>query len=159
MTERFVTHLEWSGAARAVGHDTATFSRDLELSVNGMTLPLSSAPAYRGDPSRLNPELLFVGALSACQALTYLFLAARTEIVVTGYTDDAEGVLELVDGRVRMSRVTLRPHITLAAGARESVARDLVQRAHDGCFIANSVSTKVTIEPVFAFAEQPAASA
>jgi organic hydroperoxide reductase OsmC/OhrA len=158
MAEHFTSHLHWTGAA-GDGMHHAAFSRDLELSANGMILPLSSAPAYRGDPSRLNPELLFLGALSACQALTYLFLAARKEIVVTGYTDDAEGVLELVDGRVRMSRVTLRPHITLAAGAGESAARDLVERAHDGCFIANSVSTKVTIEPVFAFVAQPASSA
>ena len=147
MSEIFVSHLEWSG------------SRNFELSLNGMTLPLSAAPGYRGDPSRLNPELLFLGALSTCQALTYLFLAARKEIVVVGYADDAEGVLELVDGRMRMSQVTLRPRITLETGAGEATARDLVQRAHDGCFIANSVTTQVTIEPVFAFVGQPAARA
>jgi organic hydroperoxide reductase OsmC/OhrA len=158
MAERFTSHLQWTGAAEDGTRRAATFSRDLELSLQGLTLPLSSAPAYRGDPSRLNPELLFVGALSACQALTYLFLAARKEIVVLGYTDDAEGMLELVDGRVRMAHVTLRPHITLAAGAAESTARDLVHRAHDGCFIANSVTTRVTIEPVFAFVEQSAST-
>ena len=102
-----------------------------------------------------NPEQLFVAALSACQALTYLFLAAKNRIPVVGYRDDAEGRLGGVDGKVRMSRVILQPRITLEAGASEMRARELVAKAHEGCFIANSVSTPVEIEPTFAFAEAP----
>ncbi|HEX6323698.1 MAG TPA: OsmC family protein [Vicinamibacterales bacterium] len=160
MSETFVSHLDWSGAAKGATHDPATFSRDLELTLGGMTLPLSSAPAYRGDASRLNPEQLLVGALSACQALTYLFLAARKQVIVVGYVDEAEGTLEMVDGRVRMSRVTLRPRITLEgvadepeAGPLVERARELVAKAHNGCFIANSVTSNVEIEPTFVFSE------
>lgn len=156
MSETFTTLLDWSGAAKGATRDAAAFSRDLELAACGRLLPLSSAPGFKGDPARLNPEVLFVGALSACQALTYLFLAARKEVVVTAYVDNAEGVLEMVDGRMRMSRVTLRPKITLEEGSDEATARALVSRAHDGCFIANSVSAAVDIEPVFDWAPAPA---
>ena len=155
MAETFTTHVDWTGAAGGATRDAATFSRDLALAAAGLSLPLSSAPGYQGDPSRLNPELMFVGALSACQALTYLFLAARKQVVVTAYVDDAEGMLEMVDGRMRMSRVTLRPRITLEAGSDEGTARALVARAHDGCFIANSVSAAVDIEPVFDWVPAP----
>jgi organic hydroperoxide reductase OsmC/OhrA len=120
--------------------------------VTGVALPLSSAPAYRGDPSRTNPEELFVAALSACQALTYLFLAARNGVSVVSYADDAEGELGSVERRTRMSRVTLHPHITLEADASETRARELVAKAHESCFIANSVSTPVEIVPTFTFA-------
>lgn len=157
MTETFTTLLDWTGAAQGATRDAATFSRNLELAASGMALPLSSAPGFKGDPARLNPEVLFVGALSACQALTYLFLAARKQVVVLSYVDAADGVLEVVDGKTRMSRVTLRPRITLEAGSDEATARALVSRAHDGCFIANSVTSRVEIEPEFAFAEAAAA--
>lgn len=157
MTETFTTQLDWTGAAQGAMRDAATFSRNLELAASGMALPLSSAPGFKGDPARLNPEVLFVGALSACQALTYLFLAARKQVVVLSYVDAADGVLEVVDGKTRMSRVTLRPRITLEAGSDEATARALVSRAHDGCFIANSVTSRVAIEPEFAFAEAAAA--
>lgn len=63
-----------------------------------------------------------------------------------------------VDGRIRMSRVTLRPRITLETGADDALARDLVEKAHDGCFIANSVATPVDVEPTFTFAEAAAAT-
>jgi organic hydroperoxide reductase OsmC/OhrA len=155
MADVFISHLEWTGASKGPTRDPATFSRDLNLSVDAITLPMSSAPSYRGDPSRANPEQLFVVSLSACQALTYLFLAAKSGVAVVGYTDDAEGRLGLVDGKIRMSRVTLRPQITLETGANETRARELVVKAHEGCFVANSVSTAVEIAPTFAFADTP----
>jgi organic hydroperoxide reductase OsmC/OhrA len=101
---------------------------------------------------------LFVASLSACQALTYLFLAARGGVAVVGYADDAEGVLGVVEGKLRMSRVTLRPRITLAASADETRARDLIAKAHAGCFIANSVVTTVEIAPAFDSVESAVAA-
>ena len=158
MADVFISHLEWTGAAKGPTRDPATFSRDLHVSVDAITLPMSSAPSYRGDPSRANPEQLFVASISACQALTYLFLAAKNGVAVISYTDDAEGRLGIVDGKIRMSRVTLRPRITLEAGADETRARELAAKAHDGCFVANSVSTPVDLEPTFALTDAPAAA-
>ena len=158
MADVFIAHLEWTGAAKGPTRDPATFSRDLNVSVDAMTLPMSSAPSYRGDPSRANPEQLFVASLSSCQALTYLFLAAKNGVAVVGYTDDAEGRLGVVDGRIRMSRVMLRPRITLEAGANETRARELVAKAHEGCFVANSVSAPVEVAPTFVFADTPVAA-
>jgi organic hydroperoxide reductase OsmC/OhrA len=158
MGDTFSSHLEWSGAAQGPTRDPSTFSRDLHLSVAGMALSMSSAPGYRGDPLRANPEQLFVASLSACHALTYLFLAAKNGVSVVGYADDAEGHLGIVAGKVRMSRVTLRPRITLEAGADETRARDLVAKAHDSCFIGNSVSTHVEIAPTFASGDVTAAA-
>lgn len=152
MADVFVTHLDWTGALRGPARDPATFSRDLALSVAGLDIPMSSAPGYRGDPARVNPEQLFVASLSACQALTYLFMAAKHGVAVAGYSDEAEGRLGIVEGRIRMARVTLHPRIILDAGADEARARELVDRAHDGCFVANSIATPVEIEPTIVFA-------
>ena len=156
MGDLFTSHLEWTGAANGPTRDPVTFSRDLTVSMDHTTLPMSSAPGYRGNPSRANPEQLFVASLSACQALTYLFLAAKNKIPVIGYRDDAEGHLALVDGKTRMAGATLRPLITLEAGASEARARELVAKAHASCFIANSVATPVDVVPAFAFAEAAA---
>jgi organic hydroperoxide reductase OsmC/OhrA len=160
MTDVFTSHLDWIGSANGPTLDPLTFSRDLSVRVgDDIVLPMSSAPGYRGDPSRINPEQLFVAAISACQALTFLFLAARSGIAVVKYRDAAEGRLSVVDGKLRMSHVTLRPSITLESGADEAKARALVDKAHGGCFIGNSVVTTVTIEPSVQFVEAPAAVA
>ena len=149
MADIFQSHLEWSGAARGATRDPATYSRDLAVTLGPIELPMSAAPGFRGDPARANPEQLFVASLSACQALTYLFLAAKHGVTVTAYTDEAEGRLGLADGRMRVSRVVLRPRITLADPASEPKARELVEQAHHDCFIANSTTTPVLLEPAF----------
>ncbi|MDE3155128.1 MAG: OsmC family protein [Acidobacteriota bacterium] len=150
MADIFRCRLNWSGAAGGPAVEATTFSRDLNVAFEGgPALAMSAAPGYRGDPSRANPEQLLVASLSACQALTYLYLAARAGVGIAGYTDEAEGRLGLVEGRLRLSRVTLRPTIVLVPGADEARARALVEQAHGDCFIANSVLTAVVIEPTF----------
>ena len=153
MADVFISHLEWTGAATGPTRDPATFSRDLDVTMDSISLPMSSAPGYRGDPSRANPEQLFVAALSACHALTYLFLAAKNQIPVNAHKEDAESHLGPEDGRIGMARVTMRPLITHEPRADEARARALVAKAHDSCFIANSVATPVDVVPAFAFAE------
>jgi len=152
ITDLFTSHLEWTGAATGPTRDPATFSRDLVVSVDAMSLPMSSAPRFHGDPSKANPEQLFVASLSACQALSYLFLAAKYGVTVVSYSDDAAGRLSVVDGKLRMSHVTLRPRVGLEPGADESRARDLVLVAHEACFIASSVSAAIELLPTVEFA-------
>jgi organic hydroperoxide reductase OsmC/OhrA len=107
---------------------------------------VSAAPQYRGDPTRLNPEELFVAALASCQLLTYLALARGAGVSVRSYEDRAVGTLAIADRKMRMTEVLLRPRITVAAGSDEETARGLVDKAHAGCFIANSVACAVRIE-------------
>lgn len=149
MAHTFESHLEWSGSAAGPTRDAATFSRNLDVMIDGITLPMSSAPAFRGDPSRANPEQLYVAALSACHALTFLFLAARGGVAVTDYVDDAIGELAMENGKMQMTTVTLRPVITLDAHTDVARARGLLERAHRDCFIGNSVTARVEVEPRF----------
>jgi len=79
-------------------------------------------------------------------------LAARSGSAVVDYVDEAESWLERADRGMRMTRVRLRPHIVLENGADPAKARQLVDKAHDQCFIGNSVLTSVTIEPRIEFA-------
>ena len=108
---------------------------------------LSAAPQYKGDPTRTNPEELFVAALESCQMLSYLALAGRAGITVVAYEDDAVGTLAMVDRKMRMASVVLRPRITVAAGSDLAKARTLVETAHENCFIASSVACPVSVEP------------
>ena len=109
-------------------------------------IPGSSDPAFRGDPARWNPEELLVASLSACHKLWYLHLCAQAGVIVTGYADAAEGVMEeSADGSGRFTRVVLRPQVTIAAGSDPGKAEALHERAHAMCFIANSVSFPVEV--------------
>ncbi|NBC31296.1 MAG: OsmC family peroxiredoxin [Alphaproteobacteria bacterium] len=116
----------------------------------GVRVPGSSAPGYGGDPALVDPEEAFVAALSSCHMLFVLALAARRGFVIESYEDDAIGVLQKgPDGKQWMTDVTLRPRIVFAEGKEPSAADmdKLHHRAHELCFIANSVKTDVAVEP------------
>jgi organic hydroperoxide reductase OsmC/OhrA len=102
-----------------------------------------------GNPAGVDPEEAFVASLSSCHMLFFIDCARRGGWVLDSYVDEAEGVMEKrEDGRIAMTRVTLRPRVTWG-GERQPDAvsiADLHHRAHDACFIANSVTTKVAIE-------------
>jgi len=126
-----------------------TYPRNHEWTFEGgVRVPASSAPAFHGDPKRVDPEAGLVAALSSCHMLTFLAIASRKRMVVDSYADEAVGWLEKnEDGKLAVTRVVLRPAVVFA-GAQPSAEAlaDLHERAHRECFIANSVRTQVEIE-------------
>jgi len=130
------------------------YSRVHTLSFDGGVTTIGSAspsvvPLPWSDPAGVDPEEMFVAALSACHMLTFLDLARRARFVITAYADAAEGVMTKNDhGAMWVSTVALRPRITYE-GAPPSEAEEtaLHEAAHHACFIANSVRTDVRVEP------------
>ncbi len=144
----------WTGNTGSGTSGYLAFERAHEIAVPGKPLLLgSSDPAFRGDPTRYNPEEMLVASLSTCHMLWYLHLCAAEGIVVVGYQDVAEGVMiETPSGGGRFSEVVLQPEVTLEPGADEARARALHEQAHTRCFIANSVNFPVRCEAVFLLA-------
>jgi organic hydroperoxide reductase OsmC/OhrA len=114
---------------------------------SGVTVEASAAPDYLGDPERVDPEQAFVAALSSCHMLTFLAIASKRGFVVDRYTDDAVGTLEKdADGKLAITRVELRPAIEFAGDAPDAATlEDMHHQAHEWCFIASSVKTRVEV--------------
>ena len=158
-THHYSVVVEWTGNTGAGTSGYRNYERRHEISAGTGKLPIpgSSDPAFRGDPARWNPEELLVASLSACHQLWYLHLCAEAGIVVFGYIDHAEGVMEeAADGSGCFKRVILRPQVTVAAGSDMAKARELHDAAHAKCFIARSVNFPVEHEPEISFASQQA---
>ncbi len=124
-----------------------TYSRDHRVAYGtGSSTALSAAPEYRGNPALPNPEELLVAALSSCHMLTFLAIAVRKGLTVTSYVDDAVGTLAKDEsGVLCVTDVALRPVVGFAAEVDGETLARLHASAHRGCFIANSVKTKVTV--------------
>ena len=143
----FSARLEWTGAAKGSTASYESYSRDHVIEVAGKAPLAGSADAvFRGDSSRHNPEDLLVMSLSACHLLTYLALAARAGVHVLAYTDAADGTMQVKDGKMRFTDVSLRPQVTIAADSDPAKAEQLHHLAHEQCFVANSVNFPVTCD-------------
>jgi organic hydroperoxide reductase OsmC/OhrA len=137
----------WSGST-AAGYDAYDRTHDGATPPVEGTLALSADPAFRGDPALANPEQLVVLAASSCQLLSFLAVAARARLDVRAYHDDARGEMPEGDRPVRITRIVLRPRITLGPGSDPGRVPRLVEVAHRECFIANSLRSDVVVEPV-----------
>lgn len=121
----------------------------------GAEIPASASPSIVpvpcSDTAGIDPEEAFVASLSSCHMLWFLSIAARRGYIVETYLDEASGILEEnAEGRLAITRVTLRPNVEFV-GSRipgDDEIQAIHDEAHENCFIANSVKTDVRCEPV-----------
>lgn len=121
---------------------------------NGQIISASASPNIvptpLSDPSAIDPEEAFIAALSSCHMLWFLSIAAKAGYVVENYKDKAEGILaKNNEGKQAITEVSLFPQVTYQKGQKPTEQKDqqMHQQASTQCFIANSVETKVKVEP------------
>lgn len=146
---RYAVTSTWTGNTGSGTSGYRDYRRDVTLSVSGKHDLLASADrTFHGDAERWNPEDMLLAALSECHLLSYLHACTARGVVVTDYVDDAEGLL-ILEGRAgRFESVTLRPRVSVADPSMIPEALSAHDDAHAWCFIANSVSFPVSVEPV-----------
>ena len=122
------------------------------LDIAGSSSP-HVVPLPWSDPAALDPEEAFVSSIASCHMLWFLALAAKDGWCVENYRDNAEGEMRKnAKGKLFVSRVRLRPAVLFSGPSRPDAdaLATLHHRAHEECFIANSVLTEIVCEPVFA---------
>jgi organic hydroperoxide reductase OsmC/OhrA len=125
---------------------TVAFDHAIEVIGSAST---SVVPKPFAIDEAVDPEAMLTASLSACHMLTFLDVAARAGFEVSAYRDEAEGKLgKMASGKIGVPRVVLHPRITFV-GDKQPTPEDLARlhhQAHEGCFIANSVTTEVVVE-------------
>ncbi|GAA1606212.1 OsmC family protein [Kribbella hippodromi] len=141
-----VVDVSWSRGEHEFTYES--YDRDHEWRFDGgITVPGSANPAYRGNPGPVDPEEAFVASLSSCHMLTFLAIAARKRLVVDSYDDHAVGLMaKNAAGRLAITEVTLHPEISWGGTAPDAATIERMHHlAHQECFIANSVTTEITV--------------
>lgn len=146
--------VQWTGNRGQGTGGYRAYARDHEVTADRRpAIAGSSDRAFRGSPERWDPERLLVAALSQCHMLSYLHVCADSGVVVVEYVDHAEGTMQQTpDGGGHFTEVTLRPRVTVSDESMTSAAGDLHGRAHELCFIANSVNFPVLHQPTVTIA-------
>ncbi|MEK6802884.1 MAG: OsmC family protein [Nitrospirota bacterium] len=108
---------------------------------------VATPPEFKGHEGIWSPEDLYVAAANICLMTTFLAVAERAGLAFTSYHCEAEGRLELVEGKFQVTVITLRPQITLQSGSDAAKAKELIEKAEANCLISNSMKTRITLEP------------
>lgn len=147
----YTASVRWSRKG-GEGFANGQYSRAHEWAFDGgAVVPASASPHVVplpwSDEAGVDPEEAFIASLSSCHMLFFLDFARRGGFVADSYTDEAEGILDKrSDGHMWVSQVTLHPRVTWAGDPPDEPSlADLHHRAHEACFIANSVTTEVRV--------------
>jgi len=130
------------------------YSRRHEWRFDGGAVVTASAspdivPPPMSDAAGVDPEEALVASVASCHMLWFLSLAQQAGLTVDRYADAAEGEMGRIGpGRMAVTRIRLRPDIAFSgrAPAADELAR-LHALAHERCFIANSLTTEILVEP------------
>jgi organic hydroperoxide reductase OsmC/OhrA len=121
----------------------------------GVSVPASASPHIVPLPKsvaeNVDPEEAFVASLSSCHMLFFLSIAVKKGYIVDSYTDCAIGHMARNDqGKFAMTRVILRPKVVFSGDEQPTTEqlKNMHSQSHEQCFIANSVKTEVSADPV-----------
>ncbi|MHA7181136.1 OsmC family protein [Arthrobacter sp. MDB2-24] len=148
----YSARIRWTGNLGSGTSGYRSYSRDHEIEVEGPGLLAGTAdPTFHGSKDRWNPEQLLLTAVAQCHMLSYLHVAVKAGVVVTGYRDSATGTLRLNrDGSGEFTGILLQPHVDLADAGQGALADSLHAEANRLCFIARSVNFPIQHEPTSA---------
>ena len=150
----YVATIRWHRDGHSFTDDKYSRGHEWEFD-GGITVPESASPDIVPLPmsvaENVDPEEAFVASLSSCHMLFFLAIAAHSGFIVDEYTDAAMGRMgKNAEGKTVMTRVVLRPNATYSGDRipdRQKIEK-MHHRAHEQCYIANSVKTEVSTEIV-----------
>ena len=148
LTHKYQATVSWTGST-GEGYEQYTRQHIVTSKPAQASLTLTADPAFRGDPALLTPEQLIVLAAASCQLLSFLAVAARARIDVVGYEDSATAEMPENNKPMWITKIVLRPKITVRGYASAERLLHLAEVAHRECFIANSLKTEILVEPTF----------
>ena len=151
----FEAAVVWNRSTPDFKYDTYDRSHQISFG-SGTSITGSAAPDYMGNSKHVNPEESLLAALSSCHMLTFLAIASKSGYIIDSYEDRCSAELgkneegtSLKPGKLGVTKAVLRPRITFGGTKKPDLdeLKKLHGKAHANCFIANTVSTNVLVEP------------
>ena len=135
----FKATLNWELNEGENTQNPRNYTRDHKVKIaDKEPLQLSAAKSFKGNTHLLNPEDLLLSALSSCHMMSYLYVCSQHQLEVLSYSDNSEGVLEVIGDGGSFERVDLNPVVTIKNVKDIELAKELHAKANELCFIANS---------------------
>jgi peroxiredoxin-like protein len=133
----YETEVEWLGQKR--GRLCSPALPDLEV---------ATPPEFNGHENTWSPEHLFVAGVNSCFMTTFLAIAELSKLDFAGFSVNAVGKLEKVEGRgFAITEVTLRPRLSLRREQDVERAGRLLEKAERNCLVSNSINSTVRLDP------------
>ena len=112
------------------------------------TIEVATPPEFpKGMEGIWSPEHLLVAAVNSCLMTTFLAIAENSKFSFVKFESNADGKLEMVDGKYMISQILLSPDLVIHTEADRERAMRILQKSEAACLISNSVKSKIIFQP------------
>ena len=146
----YKTKLSWKPETENFSYKNYTRTHQWSFG-GGQEVTASAAPEFLGKAEFVNPEEAFAASLGSCHLLTFLAIASFKKFSIRSYTDECVAIVEKNEARKQaVTKVYLRPKVEFYDEnlPDDEEIKEMHHKAHNECFISNSVLTEVIVEPV-----------
>ena len=139
----YTVNLNWESDRKGI-----MYSPDLDTKIEVATPPEFD----KGMPNIWSPEHLFTASVVSCFMTTFLAIAEYSKLEYIKFSCSAEGILEKIDGKYLMTKIILKPELTIAELDKMERAQRILEKSEAACLISNSIKseielhTKITVE-------------
>lgn len=138
ITHDYQVALNWEGDRKG----------SLSSQVLSKTIEVATPPEFaKGMPDIWSPEHLLVAAVNSCLMTTFLAIAENFGFEFEAFRCNAIGKLEMVEGKYKISEITLMPVVKISNDQSEEKALKLLGKAEAACLITNSINSKIIFKP------------
>ncbi|SDY01894.1 OsmC family protein [Flavobacterium degerlachei] len=110
------------------------------------TIEVATPPQFpRGMESIWSPEHLLTAAVNSCYMTTFLSIAENSKLDFISFDCSATGKLELVEGKLLMTEIALKPVLLISKESDKDRAERILQKSEVACLISNSIKSKTTL--------------
>ncbi|MDD3004107.1 OsmC family protein [Flavobacterium sp.] len=113
------------------------------------TIEVATPPEFdKGMPNIWSPEHLFTAAVLSCFMTTFLAVTEYSKLDFISFECNAEGILEKFDGKYLMTKIVLKPTLTIADLNKIEKAQRVLELSEKACLISNSIKSEVVLQPI-----------
>lgn len=134
----FNSHIDWVGGRNSIG----------DLQAGALNEKFSIPETMAGPGVGTNPDEMLLGAASTCYSITLAAMLERNEIPLEHLKVEGQGVVDVTKGIFTYEKITYHVFMKLAAGADESKAIKLAERAESSCMISRAIQGNIKLETI-----------
>jgi peroxiredoxin-like protein len=112
------------------------------------TIEVATPPEFdKGMPNIWSPEHLFTASVLSCFMTTFLAISEYSKLDFISFECNAEGILEKIDGKYLMTKIILKPTLTITEIDKYEKAQRVLEKSEAACLISNSIKSEVQLQP------------
>ena len=108
-------------------------------------LEASPPPEFGGPEGYWSPETLLTGAVASCLILTFRALARARKLEWSDLQVSCTGEVDKTSAGLRFTKFDIDAVLTVAGGADEAQARDVLENAKKHCLVTASLSSETAM--------------